>query len=98
MPPGSSSGPFVYTPSTGSGNGLGRWDYSGMGAKGFMACPVPAPATPGACSPPQATVYQVFANTQSATVPTGKVSDCLTFDALTASSNVTTETMPWEYI
>ncbi|KAJ5632779.1 hypothetical protein N7490_009118 [Penicillium lividum] len=93
IPAGSSQGPFVYTPGT-SGNGLGSWTYSGQGASGFMACPVPA-STSGSAAPPS---WQVYAAQQNATVPTGKVGDCLGFDALAVGLNVTSNSVAWEYI
>ena len=107
MPPGSSIGPFKYSP----GQPLGTWTYSGQGASGFMACPVPqAPssssASPSATATPmsaarrssQAPQWQVYAALQNATVPSGKVSDCLGFDALAVSLNTTSDHLAWEYI
>ncbi|KAJ5595412.1 uncharacterized protein N7459_001620 [Penicillium hispanicum] len=104
-PAGSSAGPFIYTP----GNLLGSWSYTGQGASGFMACPVSAPVPSGSASPtPSATAtpvrhraaassrWQVFAALQNATVPSGKVGDCLGFDAMAVAVNVSQPA--WEYI
>ncbi|KAJ5557027.1 hypothetical protein N7494_000942 [Penicillium frequentans] len=101
IPAGSSQGPFVYTPGA-SGNPLGTWTYSGQGASGFMACPVPASNSgsaaarrAAAAAPP---TWQVYAAQQNATVPTGNVTDCLGFDALAVGMNVTSNSLAWEYI
>ncbi|KAJ5889623.1 hypothetical protein N7504_010433 [Penicillium tannophilum] len=101
IPAGSSQGPFVYTPGA-SGNPLGTWTYTGQGASGFMACPVPASNTgsaaarrAAAAAPP---TWQVYAAQQNATVPTGNVTDCLGFDALAVGMNVTSNSLAWEYI
>ncbi|KAJ5698948.1 hypothetical protein N7462_000953 [Penicillium macrosclerotiorum] len=87
IPPGSSQGPFQVKP----GQNFGSWTYSGEGASGFMACPVPAVSATAASR-------HVFAALQNATVPTGKVSDCLGFDALAVNVNVTSDALAWEYI
>ncbi|KAJ5663247.1 hypothetical protein N7507_003978 [Penicillium longicatenatum] len=101
IPAGSSQGPFEYTPGA-SGNPLGTWTYSGQGASGFMACPVPASNSgsaaarrAAAAAPP---TWQVYAAQQNATVPTGNVGDCLGFDALAVGLNVTSSSLAWEYI
>ncbi|KAJ6113396.1 hypothetical protein N7523_006713 [Penicillium sp. IBT 18751x] len=107
IPAGSSTGPFKYTP----GASFGTWTYSGQGASGFMACPVPqAPssssATPSATATPssvarrsaQPSKWQVYAALQNATVPSGQVSDCLGFDALATGLNITSDQLAWEYI
>lgn len=41
--------------------------------------------------------WQVYAALKNATVPSGKVEDCLGFDALAVSANTTTP-VAWEYI
>lgn len=99
MPPGSSQGPFKYTP----GQSLGTWTYSGQGASGFMACPVPqanatAVSRRASTAPAPAPRWQVFAALQNATVPTGRVGDCLGFDALAVGLNVSSGHLAWEYI
>ncbi|KAJ5100568.1 hypothetical protein N7456_006620 [Penicillium angulare] len=102
MPAGSSSGPFVYTPGN-SQNPLGSWTYNGEGASGFMACPVPRAQPTGNSAARRAAssaapTWQVYAALQNATVPTGKVNDCLGFDALATGLNVTSNSLAWEYI
>lgn len=74
-----------------------------------MACPVPA-TSPSATPSPSASAaarravatapptWQVFAARQNATVPSGKVSDCLGFDALAVGLNVSSSHLAWEYI
>ncbi|KAJ5919105.1 hypothetical protein N7466_010048 [Penicillium verhagenii] len=102
IPAGSSQGPFHYAPGQ-SGNPLGTWTYTGQGAAGFMACPVPASNSSSnaaarraaAAAPPS---WQVYAALQNATVPSGNVGDCLGFDALAVGLNVTSDTLAWEYI
>lgn len=101
IPAGSSQGPFEYTPGA-SGNPLGTWTFSGKGASGFMACPVPATNSgsaaarrAAAAAPPS---WQVYAAQQNATVPTGNVNDCLGFDALAVGLNATSSSLAWEYI
>lgn len=97
MPPGSSQGPFAYTP----GQPLGTWTYIGQGASGFMACPVPQAQTRTTAvsrrsdSTPR---WQVFAARKNATVPTGSVRDCLGFEALALGVNVSSSHLAWEYI
>lgn len=71
FPPGSVLGPFTYTKAPCSQ--FGDYSTTAFGATGFMECP-----SPGAAGP-----YQVFATIQNAIVPSGKVADCLGFDALT---------------
>jgi len=70
IPPGSSLGPFDYTP----GLPFGQYTFTGWGANGFMACPD---------SKDDPNTWQVFANIQNATVPTGDIDDCLPFLAKT---------------
>jgi hypothetical protein len=94
-PAGSSDGPFVYTP----GSSFGHWTFKGQGASGFMACPttnttVAHRSRRGVASAPK---WQVYAALQNATVPSGKVGDCLGFDALAVPAN-TTSPVAWEYI
>ncbi|KGO49115.1 hypothetical protein PEXP_011640 [Penicillium expansum] len=95
-PTGSSDGPFEYTP----GSSFGHWSFKGHGASGFMACPTTNATISyrrsrrGAAAAPK---WQVYAALKNATVPTGKVEDCLGFDALTVSVNTTTP-VAWEYI
>ncbi|CAI7645928.1 unnamed protein product [Penicillium glandicola] len=95
-PTGSSDGPFVYTP----GASFGRWSFSGQGASGFMACPT-INATAGYRRSRRGVVvtpqWQVYAALKNATVPSGKVDDCLGFDALAVAVN-TTLPVAWEYI
>ncbi|OQE93174.1 hypothetical protein PENNAL_c0006G11911 [Penicillium nalgiovense] len=95
-PAGSSDGPFVYTP----GNSFGHWSFKGQGASGFMACPT-TNGTSGyrrslrdAAAAPK---WQVYAALKNATVPSGKVDDCLGFEALAVAVN-TTSPVAWEYI
>lgn len=106
--PGSVTGQFKYS----SSQSIGTWTFSGQGASGFMACPVPqgpssSSATPSATASPSATAtpssaarpqWQVYAALQNATVPSGKVSDCLGFVALAVPANVTSNQLAWEYI
>lgn len=54
-----------------------------------MACPVTTEQTGG--------MWQVFANLPNATVPSGKVADCLGFDALT-EDYTGTGPAAWEYV
>lgn len=46
-----------------------HYTYTGEGASGFMACP-------------KNNRWQVFAAIENATVPSGNVADCLSFNAL----------------
>ncbi|OOQ90322.1 hypothetical protein PEBR_06331 [Penicillium brasilianum] len=99
IPPGSSQGPFKYTP----GQSFGTWTYTGQGASGFMACPAPANSTVAARhirrqAPSAANRWQVFAALQNATVPTGNVDDCLGFEAMAIGLNISSEHLAWEYI
>lgn len=100
VPAGSSEGPFKYTP----GTSQGTWSYSGQGASGFMACPAKQPKPTATASPVRretpssAPRWQVFAALQNATVPSGKVNDCIGFDALAMPVNVTSDQLAWEYI
>ncbi|OJJ67902.1 hypothetical protein ASPBRDRAFT_47403 [Aspergillus brasiliensis CBS 101740] len=72
MPTGASTSTFCYTP----GTTFGHWTYTGLGATGFMACPVDEDEEVNGGA------YQVFAAMANATVPSGDVSDCLGFDAV----------------
>ncbi|KAJ5783961.1 uncharacterized protein N7518_009638 [Penicillium psychrosexuale] len=98
-PAGSSDGPFVYTP----GASFGHWSFNGLGASGFMACPTANGTTNSTTSSRRsrrgaaAPKWQVLAALQNATVPTGKVGDCLGFDALAVSVNTSTP-VAWEYV
>ncbi|KAL4782527.1 hypothetical protein BJX76DRAFT_332507 [Aspergillus varians] len=83
IPPGSSYGPFEYTPGA-QGSAFGYYNYSGWGASGFMACPTDDDR------------WQVFGALRNATVPSGDVDDCLGFSALAVPSNLTGQT--WQYI
>jgi hypothetical protein len=84
MPPGSSTGPFTYTP----GNPIGHYVYTGQGASGFMACPKQVG---------DGKQWQVFAALKNATVPGGRVADCLGFDAMAVQSG-RNGSAAWEYI
>jgi hypothetical protein len=79
-PTGAVLSPFTYTKA--SGAAFGTLGTNAFGATGFMACPNNG-------------VYQIFANIQSAIVPSGNVNDCLGFDALT--SDYTEGVAAWEY-
>lgn len=81
IPPGSSLGPFEYQP----GHPYSFYSYSGWGASGFMACPSKNHKR-----------WQVFADIQNATVPTGHVKDCLGFEALALTYKG--ETPAWQYV
>jgi hypothetical protein len=83
MPSGSQQGPFDWF----KGSPFGRYSTTSFGAEGFMACPDYSAKT---------TAWQVFAAIKNATVPTGNVSDCLGFDALTTSYSGSIPT--WEYV
>jgi len=83
IPTGSAIGPFSVSP----GASFATYSTTAFGATGFMACPNQA------TNPSQ---WQVFAALQNATVPTGKVSDCLGFDAL--ATNYTGPVAAWQYI
>ncbi|GKZ80344.1 hypothetical protein AnigIFM56816_004563 [Aspergillus niger] len=72
MDPGASTSTFCYTP----GTSFGQWTYTGLGATGFMACPLDEDEEVNGGG------YQVFAAMANATVPSGNVSDCLEFEAL----------------
>ncbi|RDK37405.1 hypothetical protein M752DRAFT_287080 [Aspergillus phoenicis ATCC 13157] len=65
MPPGSSTGPFSYTP----GTPYGSWNYTGS--------PGGPSATPGAGGGR----WIVYINWKNATVPGGNVNECLGFGA-----------------
>jgi len=82
IPPGSSVGPFSVT----AGARFATYSTSAFGATGFMACPntIPNPST-----------WQVFAAIHNATVPTGKVGECLGFDAI--AINYTGSVPAWQY-
>ena len=86
-PPGAILGALNYTksPPTASFGDLGTGAF---GATGFMACPPKKNSTQ--------VLWQVFAALQNATVPTGNVTDCLGFDALT-SDYPSTLAAAWEY-
>lgn len=95
IPPGSSEGPFKYTP--GKNGGLGTWSYG----SGFMACPtanVTAVPYSRRRIAPAAPKWQVFSAQKNATVPTGNVGDCLGFEAMAVPINTTTTQPAWEYI
>ncbi|OJI84538.1 hypothetical protein ASPTUDRAFT_190891 [Aspergillus tubingensis CBS 134.48] len=72
MGPGASTSTFCYTP----GTSYGQWTYTGLGATGFMACPLDEDEEVNGGA------WQVFAAMKNATVPSGNVSDCLGFEAL----------------
>ncbi|BCS04103.1 uncharacterized protein AKAW2_70981A [Aspergillus luchuensis] len=72
MDPGASTSTFCYTP----GTSYGQWTYTGLGATGFMACPLDEDEEVNGGA------WQVFAAMKNATVPSGNVSDCLQFEAL----------------
>ncbi|XRM49195.1 hypothetical protein ABZX51_012073 [Aspergillus tubingensis] len=72
MDPGASTSTFCYTP----GTTYGQWTYTGLGATGFMACPLDEDEEVNGGA------WQVFAAMKNATVPSGNVSDCLQFEAL----------------
>ncbi|PYH64487.1 uncharacterized protein BO88DRAFT_397276 [Aspergillus vadensis CBS 113365] len=72
MDPGASTSTFCYTP----GTSYGQWTYTGLGATGFMACPLDEDEEVNGGA------WQVFAAMKNATVPSGNVSDCLEFEAL----------------
>ncbi|GLB07061.1 hypothetical protein AtubIFM57258_002382 [Aspergillus tubingensis] len=72
MDPGASTSTFCYTP----GTSYGQWTYTGLGASGFMACPLDEDEEVNGGA------WQVFAAMKNATVPSGNVSDCLQFEAL----------------
>ncbi|OJZ81987.1 hypothetical protein ASPFODRAFT_171927 [Aspergillus luchuensis CBS 106.47] len=72
MDPGASTSTFCYTP----GTSYGQWTYTGLGATGFMACPLDEDEEVNGGA------WQVFAAMKNATVPSGNVSDCLHFEAL----------------
>ncbi|MCJ1248661.1 hypothetical protein MMC30_005879 [Trapelia coarctata] len=73
IPPGAVSTGFVYEP----GPSYGHFSFSGLGATGFLACPVAGAGTYGP--------FQVFAGIPDlgdADVPNHNVSQCLGFSAL----------------
>ncbi|GLA61616.1 hypothetical protein AtubIFM55763_007883 [Aspergillus tubingensis] len=72
MDPGASTSTFCYSP----GTSYGQWTYTGLGASGFMACPLDEDEEVNGGA------WQVFAAMKNATVPSGNVSDCLQFEAL----------------
>ncbi|RAL01425.1 uncharacterized protein BO80DRAFT_405796 [Aspergillus ibericus CBS 121593] len=91
MPSGASTSTFCYTP----GTDYGSWTYTGLGATGFMACPIPADDE---AEVPDAGPYQVFAAMANATVPTGNVSDCLRFEAVAVGwSGTEGSVAAWQY-
>ncbi|RAK94621.1 hypothetical protein BO79DRAFT_185326 [Aspergillus costaricaensis CBS 115574] len=84
MPPGSSTGPFSYTP----GTPYGSWNYTGSPG-GFIACPVKGGAGGGGR-------WIVYVNWKNATVPGGNVNECLGFGARAWGRNASVGA--WEYI
>ncbi|KAL5336287.1 hypothetical protein BJX70DRAFT_400788 [Aspergillus crustosus] len=89
IPLGSSRGPFAYVPPENpSGNGFGHYEYTGWGAKGFMACPVEK-------TEEIPSKWQVFAALQNATVPGGDVAECYGFSAVALATNETGDV--WQY-
>ncbi|KAI4194536.1 MAG: hypothetical protein LQ350_007713 [Teloschistes chrysophthalmus] len=79
IPPGSALETFNATLGT-EGGPLGQFTFSGLGANGFIACPVSKGKGP----------YQVFANVKNMKdqdVPSKCKQDCLPFGALTAPSD-----------
>ncbi|KAL2217023.1 IgE-binding protein [Thermoascus aurantiacus ATCC 26904] len=88
IPAGSSQGPFTYT----AGNPFGKYTYDGEGAKGWMACPLQNKVK-------GQLIYQVFVNMPNAKPPTGKVEDCIGFDALAKPYESKNNTAAaWQYI
>lgn len=94
-PPGSAVETFMatagtpYNATTGVGGTLGHFTFEGLGATGFLACPVNRNGT----GP-----YQVFADVEGLSdkdVPGGCVDKCLGFSALTAP--YTPEKPVWQY-
>lgn len=88
-PPGSALQTFNATIGTINGV-LGQFTFEGLGATGFLACPVNANGT----GP-----YQVFADVKGLSdkdVPGGCKDECLGFDALTAPYNGTAAA--WQYV
>ncbi|KAL8865251.1 MAG: hypothetical protein Q9174_006987 [Haloplaca sp. 1 TL-2023] len=84
-PPGSVFQKFTATEGTING-ALGQFSFEGLGATGFIACPVSKGKGP----------YQVYANVKGmkdSDVPSGCKNDCLGFNALTAPSDEVT----WQY-
>jgi hypothetical protein len=84
IPTGSAIGPFDYTA---EGRPFGQYTFTGWDADGFMGCPdnSDGPKT-----------WQVFANIQNATVPTGDIDDCFPFEANTLPFNQ--GPAAWQYI
>ncbi|PYI07363.1 hypothetical protein BO78DRAFT_460537 [Aspergillus sclerotiicarbonarius CBS 121057] len=80
IPSGASTSTFCYTP----GTTYGYWTYTGLGATGFMACPI---TSTGEEEVADAGPYQVFAAMGNASVPTGNVADCLGFEAVAVGWN-----------
>ncbi len=77
---------FGYTNST--DGELGEFSFTGLGANGFVACPVANGSAP----------YQIFAGFPGLcdeNVPGGNVSACLGFDAL--GETYENGTAAWEY-
>ncbi|KAJ9294599.1 hypothetical protein DTO271G3_6867 [Paecilomyces variotii] len=85
IPTGSAVGPFQYQ----AGQPFGHWTFTGWNSTGFMACPQPQGNT---------TNWRVYAAISNATVPTGNVSDCLGFDALTYPWQSNSTAAAWQYI
>ncbi|KAL8748300.1 MAG: hypothetical protein Q9184_007415 [Pyrenodesmia sp. 2 TL-2023] len=96
IPPGSAVEPFKataglpYNATTGSSGAIGRFTFRGLGATGFLACPVNRNRT----GP-----YQVFADVDGLSdedVPGGCVDKCWRFNALTAPSRP--KNAVWQYV
>jgi hypothetical protein len=83
IPPGSSLGPFDYT----EGQPFGQYTFTGWDADGFMACPD---------DDDDPKTWQVFANIDNATVPTGDIDDCVPFTANTLVFDK--DPAAWQYI
>lgn len=86
IPPGAALGTFTYTAPAAAGNGLGHFGFTGLGATGFVACPV---GTNTVGSP-----WQVFADVQG-----GEWGRCIGFDGLASEyKGLGGEFGAWEYI
>jgi hypothetical protein len=82
IPVGSMGCPFQHD--AGRGNNYGILTPRDTNAAGFMACPELEHG------------WRIYLDIDNATVPTGNVSDCLSFGALTMSA--TNDSAAWEYL
>ncbi|KAJ9403593.1 hypothetical protein DTO045G8_8680 [Paecilomyces variotii] len=84
IPAGAATGPFEYE----HDGAIAKWSFSGLGANGFVACPIGEGSS---------TQWQVYANVPNLQAPNGNPNSCLGFDTI-AETWTGTGTAAWEYI